>query len=139
MIPLMLLLARTAGAHVVHDDVGGLAVPDDFESAGRAWVLLHVDRGERGRTWDILQTLDGGRSWDPVPPPSLPGDPRSMSAWDGAPVLGLDDGGLLVLDGADWRSLEGPGATPLALDGSGTVLASASTAGLHVRSSTAEA
>ncbi len=127
---MLLALILCAAAHLPHDYVKGVAVPEDFDEAGVAWALVFVDgRVSTARTWALLQTVDGGSRWDPAPVPVFVGDPTQIASWQGQPLL-WSSRFMSYLDGESWTSRPAPEGQVQDVEGGGPGLAVATSAGL---------
>ena len=127
---MLLALILCAAAHLPHDYVKGVAVPEDFEESAVAWALLFVDgRVSTARRWALFQTVDGGSRWYPSPVPVFPGDPSQLTNWGGQPLLWSAQH-MSHLDDGEWTSRIPPGGVVAGGEGGGAGLAVATTRGL---------
>ena len=132
---MLLSLVLLSAAHLPHDDVRGIAVPEDFEEVGRAQALVRVD-GRTGTAlrWTLLETTDGGARWNLMPLPDSSIDPIQIVDWAGRPMLWAPQQALR-LDGEQWVPLELPAGRINDARGGGTGMAIAGSEGLWWASS----
>ncbi len=132
---MLLSLVLVSAAHLPHDNVKGVAVPEDFEEVGRAHALVQVDgRNSTARGWTLLETTDGGARWNPMPVPGWTVDPTHLVDWAGHPMLWAAEGARR-LDGEQWVEVVLPSGQLSDAQGGGTGMAIAGNRGLWWASS----